>query len=287
VAALLALLSSVMWGGADFLGGLMSRRLPALVVVAASQLVALLVVLPIAVVSGGFARPTGYLPWGVAAGIVGCLALTSFYYALSIGTMGIVSPLSATGIVVPVVVGLATGDHPNWLEVGGIVAAGVGVVLAGGPDVRSGDQATGRHGPRPVIFALLAALGFGFTLVALSYGGRVDPLMTVVAQRTASGLLIGIPVMLVAGRHVLRRSDTPMLVTVGIGDVAANATYAWSASLGALTVTAVLGSLFPVTTLLLARTFLHERLSRLQGVGVVVALVGVVLLGAGSALSPS
>ncbi len=283
MAALLALLSSVMWGGADFLGGLISRRLPALVVVAASQLVALLVVLPIAALTGGFTRPTGYLAWGAAAGIVGCLALTSFYYALSIGTMGIVSPLSATGIVVPVVVGLATGDRPNWLEVGGIVAAGVGVVLAGGPDVHA--EPGDRHGPRPVIFALLAALGFGFTLVALSYGGRIDPLMTVVAQRTASGLLIGIPVLLVTGRHVLRRSDTPMLVTVGIGDVAANATYAWSATMGALTVTAVLGSLFPVTTLLLARTFLHERLTRLQGIGVAVALVGVVLLGAGSALS--
>ena len=283
MAALLAVLSSILWGSADFLGGLVTRRLPALVVVAASQLVALAVVVPIAVVVGGFGRPTGYVPWGVAAGLVGALALTSFYYALSIGTMGIVSPLSATGIIVPVVVGLVVGERPNLLEVLGIVAAGVGVVLAGGPDLRAdADGSSTRHGARPVIFALLAAAGFGFTLVALSYGGRIDPLMTVVAQRTASGLLIGVPVLVVLGRHVLKKSDAPMLATVGIGDVAANATYAWSASFGLLTVTAVLGSLFPVATLLLARTFLHERLTRLQGIGVVVALTGVVLIGFGS-----
>jgi len=119
--------------------------------------------------------------------------------------------------------------------------------------------------------------------VALSYGGRVDPLMTVVAQRLASGLLIGVPVLLVLGRHVLKKGDAPMLAAIGLGDVAANATYAWSASLGLLTITAVLGSLFPVATLLLARTFLHERLTRLQGIGVTVALVGVVLIGIGSA----
>lgn len=284
MAALLALLSSVLWGTSDFLGGLITRRLPALVVVAASQLVALALVLPIAVVVGGFSRPLGYLPWGIAAGLVGSLALASFYYALSIGTMGIVSPLSATGIVVPVVVGFATGERPNPVAVAGIVAAGIGVVLAGGPDLRgTDDESPQRHGARPVIFALMAAAGFGFTLVALSYGGRVDPLMTVVAQRLASGLLIGVPVLLVLGRHVLKKGDAPMLAAIGLGDVAANATYAWSASLGLLTITAVLGSLFPVATLLLARTFLHERLTRLQGIGVTVALVGVVLIGIGSA----
>jgi drug/metabolite transporter (DMT)-like permease len=283
VAALLALLSSVLWGVSDFAGGLLSRRLPALVVVAASQLVALVVVVPIAWFAGAFSSPLGYLPWGIAAGLIGSLSLASFYYALSIGVMGIVSPLSATGIAVPVVVGLATGDRPNVLEVVGIIFVAIGVVLAGGPDVRAGADDPSKHGPKPVIFALLAALGFGFTLVALSYGGRVDPLMTVVAQRAASGLLIGLPVLLIMGRHVLHRHDAPLLTAIGVGDVAANATFAWSASLGALTVTAVLGSLFPVATLLLARTFLHERLSRLQGIGVVVALAGVLALGAGSA----
>jgi drug/metabolite transporter (DMT)-like permease len=283
VAALLALLSSALWGVSDFAGGILSRRLPALVVVAASQLVALVVVVPIAWLAGAFGAPLGYLPWGIAAGLVGAMSLASFYYALSIGVMGIVSPLSATAIVVPVVVGVATGDRLNLLEVCGIIAVAVGVVLAGGPDVRTDADDPSKHGPKPVIFALLAALGFGFTLVALSYGGRVDPLMTVVAQRAASGLLIGVPVLVLMGRHVLHRKDAPLLAGIGIGDVAANATFAWSASLGALAVTAVLGSLFPVATLLLARTFLHERLSRLQGIGVVVALAGVIALGAGSA----
>jgi drug/metabolite transporter (DMT)-like permease len=284
VAAFAALMSSVLWGSADFFGGLISRRMPAFVVVAASQLVALLFVAPIAWLTGGFDVAAGaYLWWGAAAGIVGALALGSFYYALSIGTMGVVSPLSAMGIVVPVIVGLVIGERPAPVQLVGIAIITVAVVLVGGPDVRTDEEDDPHgHGPRSVVFALLAALGFGLALVFLGLGGQQDWLMTVVAQRTASTALIGLPVLAVMGRKVLRRRDWPALGGVGLGDVSANATYAWSTSVGLLSITAVFASLFPVATVLLARFVLHERLSRLQSIGVVAAVVGIVMIGAGS-----
>src|SRR6476661_88083 len=104
--ALLALLSSVIWGGADFVGGTISRRAHAVAVVGASQVLSLLVVLPVALLSGALGDPTGYLPWAFAAGLVGMVSLMAFYAALAVGTMGVVAPVAATGVVVPVAIGL-------------------------------------------------------------------------------------------------------------------------------------------------------------------------------------
>ena len=98
MAALLALLSSLLWGGADFLGGTVSRRLPALLVVGASQFAGLLAITLVAVASGELDAPTGYLPWAVAAGIAGLIGLVAFYSALAMGTMGVVSPIAALGV---------------------------------------------------------------------------------------------------------------------------------------------------------------------------------------------
>ena len=134
--ALLALAASVMWGAADFLGGTATRRLPSYVVVGASEVLVLAVLVPVALVTGGLDAPVGYLPWAVAAGLLGLLALTAFYTALAAGTMGVVAPIAATGIVVPVVVGLAAGDAPSWPQLVGIGAIVVGVIAVSGPQRR-------------------------------------------------------------------------------------------------------------------------------------------------------
>ena len=137
MAVALALLSSLLWGSADFFGGLYTRRMQAVVVVLVSQAVALVLIVPTAWLAGSFDDPSGYLWWGIAAGIVGPTALVAFYMALSIGTMGVVSPIAATGIVIPVVWGLAEGDRPSMVQIFGIVLGFAGVVLAGGPDIRT------------------------------------------------------------------------------------------------------------------------------------------------------
>lgn len=281
MAAGLALLSSLLWGTADFFGGLYTRRIQAVVVVLVSQAIALAAIVPIAYLVGAFDDPSGYFWWGVGAGIVGPIGLVSFYLALSIGTMGVVSPIAAAGIVVPVAWGLAIGDRPSPIQLVGIGLGFVGVVLAGGPDIDTGDHPARQAHFRSIGLALVAAVGFGFSFVFLDGGGEFSIGMTLVVQRSTSVLLMVIPVVALTRLRGLRLKDLPGLAGVGFGDAAANGAFAWSASLGLLSVTAVLGSLYPVATLLLARFLLNERLSRLQGAGVVLSLGGIVLLAAG------
>jgi drug/metabolite transporter (DMT)-like permease len=281
MAAALALLSSLLWGTADFFGGVFTRRMQAVVVVLVSQAIALALILPTAWLVGAFSDPTGYVGWGIGAGIAGPIALVSFYVALSIGTMGVVSPIAATGIVVPVAWGLAQGDRPSTLQLVGMGVGFVGVVLAGGPDVTTDDASSRANHRRSIGLALVASVGFGLTFVFLDGGGEHSIPMTLVVQRSTSVVLLVLPVVLLTRLQGLRVKDLSGLAGVGVGDAAANGAFAWSSTLGLLSVTAVLGSLYPVATLLLARILLHERLTRLQGYGVTLALVGILLLAAG------
>jgi drug/metabolite transporter (DMT)-like permease len=281
MAALLALLSSVLWGTADFFGGLLTRRMPSVVVVLVSQAIALLLIVPTVWIIGGFDDPSGYFWWGVAAGLVGPIGLVSFYWALSIGTMGVVSPIAATGIVVPVVWGLVDGERPSMLQYAGIVLGFVGVVLAGGPDVPREDVEAREAHLKSIVLALIAALAFGGAFVTLAGGGQYSVGMTLVVQRATSVAIMVVPVVLVTKLVGMRWRDLPGLAGVGAGDAAANGAFAWSSTFGLLSVTSVLGSLYPVATLMLARTVLGERLTRLQAYGVVLALAGILLLAAG------
>jgi drug/metabolite transporter (DMT)-like permease len=277
MAALLALLSSVLWGGADFLGGTISRRLPALLVVGASQLAGLLTVAVVATVVGELDAPTGYLPWAVAAGLAGLGGLVAFYRALAMGTMGVVSPIAALGVVVPVAVGLARGERPGALQLVGIVVAVLGVVLASGPEL------SGRAGAKPLLLAVAAAVGFGLALLFIAEGAQTSTLMTLLTMRVTSVLVVALLLVSLARRTPLRlsASDLPLIAVVGIGDAAANLTFGWASTRGLVSVVAVLGSLYPVVTVLLARVVHHERLAVVQNVGVVAALAGVGLIAAG------
>jgi len=281
MAVALALLSSLLWGTADFFGGIFTKRMPSVVVVLISQAIALVLIVPTVWLIGSFDDPSGYFWWGVGAGIVGPVGLVSFYWALSIGTMGVVSPIAATGIIVPVAVGLARGEQPSVLQYLGIAVAFVGVVLAAGPDVpHENVEARDAH-VKSIVLALVAAVGFGLAFVFLAGGGEYSVGMTIVVQRSTSVLLMVVPVVVFTRLAGLRWRDLPGLAGVGAGDAAANGAFAWSSTFGLLSVTAVLGSLYPVATLLLARILLKERLTRLQIYGVVGALVGIVLLSAG------
>ncbi len=280
MAAALALLSSLLWGTADFFGGLYTKRMAAAVVVLVSQAIALALIIPTAWLLGSFDDPSGYFWWGVGAGIVGPVGLVCFYWALSIGTMGVVSPIAATGIVVPVAWGLVQGEQPSTLQYVGIVVGFVGVILASGPDAPREDAAREAH-TTSIALALVAALGFGGAFVCLDGGGQFSIGMTLVVQRSTSVLLMVIPVVLLTRLVGVRWRDVPGLAGVGAGDAAANGAFAWSSTLGLLSVTSVLGSLYPVATLLLARIVLKERLTRLQFFGVGGALCGIVLLAAG------
>ena len=275
MSALLALLASAAWGVSDFLGGTLSRRMNPFTVLAGGQLTALVVLLPWALLSGGFGRPLDYLPYAIAAGLAGMVALGSFYRALAVGTMGVVAPIAALGVVVPVAVGLVRGEEPSPWQLGGIVIAVLGVVLASGPELRGGPA------PQSIALALVAALGFGVVLVLLAEGGETSVVMTLLVMRASAAAV------LVSGLLLARRvGDVPRdallgVAVVGLGDVGANAAYTVASQSELVSVASVLASLYPVVTVLLARQWHDERLRPVQTAGVVAALGGVVLLAAG------
>lgn len=269
--ALLALLSSAVWGTSDFLGGLVTRRRPALAVVGVSQALAL-VVLTVIVIARGAVEIGAWWPWAMAAGLSGTTALVAFYAALATGTMGVVSPIAALGVVVPVGVGYASGERPGALAWVGIVVAIIGVVLASGPELSGGGSR------RPIGLALIAAVGFGATLTLLDRGASISLLHTLWGMRITS-VAVFLTIALVA-RSVggVTRGDLPLLLLIGCGDLVANGLYAFASSRGLVSLASVLGSLYPAVTVVLARFVLHERLRPIQQVGIVGCLAGSALI---------
>lgn len=274
---LLALASSLLWGAGDFLGGTTSRRLPAAAVVGVSQALALLFFVVVAWATGEAATgmpAEGWL-WSMAAGAAGLVGLVAFYAALARGTMGVVAPLAALGVVVPLAAGLLAGERPGFVQLLGAALGVVGGVLASGPEVRTGASRG------PVALALLAGLAFGLTLVFLARGSEDSPLLTLVGMRMTS--VTALVVLAAVTRSVggVRARDLPLLATIGLLDGGANLTYAVATTSGLLSLVSVLASLYPAVTVVLARVFHHERMSRVQDVGVVTAVLGVVLVASG------
>lgn len=283
MSALLALLASLLWGTADFLGGTASRSAPVSSVLGLSQLTALLGLVPVAVLTGELGADRAYVVPAVAAGLLGMVALGAFYRALAIGTMGVVAPIAALGVVVPVAAGLLSGEAPSAPQLVGIAVAVVGVVLASGPELRG----EGRGGTTALLLALVAAAGFGAVLVLIAEGAEHSVVMTLLTMRLSAVLLLTALLLATARRRgfdlAVSRAQLPLVAAVGAGDVLANGAYALASdTAGALvSVTSVLASLYPVVTVLLARQVHGERLRGVQIVGVVGALGGVALLATG------
>ncbi|MGY5634039.1 DMT family transporter [Streptomyces sp. WAC02707] len=283
--ALFALATSVLYGLADFGGGLLTRRIPALTVVVISQLISAVVLGLILATTGAWSAAGPRLWFAVAAGLVGPVAMIAFYQALALGPMGVVSPLGTLGVAVPVGVGLALGERPGLVAVGGILIAVTGVVLAGGPQLKGAPVQR-----RAVLLALVAALGFGTVFALIAEASTTIPglFLALFVQRVTNVVTGGAALWVSVRRGSPALPDTgfpwaslPALAFVGLADVAANGTYSIAAQHGPVTVAAVLASLYPVVTALAARGFLRERLQGLQAVGAGLALAGTVLLAAG------
>ncbi|MFD7459437.1 MULTISPECIES: DMT family transporter [unclassified Streptomyces] len=283
--ALFALATSLLWGLADFGGGLLTRRLPALTVVVVSQSIAVLVLGAIVVATGGWSEAGPQLWFAVGAGLVGPVAMLAFYKALALGPMGVVSPLGSLGVAVPIGVGLVLGERPGLVQLAGIAVAVAGVVLAGGPQFKGAPVQR-----QAVLLTLLAAFGFGSvmaliaeastTLTGLFLALFVQRVTNVVAGGTALYVSVrrGSPALPADG---FPWRALPALAFVGLADVAANGTYSIAAQHGPVTVAAVLASLYPVVTALAARGFLSERLRAVQAAGAGLALVGTLMLAGG------
>lgn len=280
-----ALATSLLWGLADFGGGLLSRRVPALTVVVVSQVIAAAVLGAIVVATGAWSEAGDRLWFAVAAGLIGPVAMICFYEALALGPMGVVSPLATLSVAVPVGAGLLFGERPGPWQIAGIAVAVAGVVLAGGPQLRGAPVQR-----RAIVLTLVAALGFGtvFVLIAAASTTVTGLFLALFVQRVANlvagGAALG--VMVARGTPPFPAGgfpwgSLPALAFVGLADVAANGTYSVAARLGPVTVAAVLASLYPVVTALAARGLLSERLRVIQAAGAGLALVGTLLLATG------
>lgn len=277
VAIALGLGAALSWGLADFVGGLKSRSLAVLVVLLVSQGAGLVLITTVVAAGVGERPDAGALAAAAGSACAGLVGLAAFYRGLAIGAMAVVAPISATAAVIPVTFGIATGERPSLLQGAGVAAALAGVVLASREPPHG--EASGRRA-RGVGLAMLAAVGFGCFFVLIDSASDQDAAWAIFANRvTGVSLLLLIALAVRPGRPP--SADVLPLAAVGLLDIGANGLYVLSAAEGLVSVAAVLASLYPVVVILLARAVLRERVSRLQGAGALVALVGVALISAG------
>ncbi|MET8143867.1 DMT family transporter [Sphaerisporangium sp. NPDC005288] len=273
-AVMLATMCAVVYGTADFFGGLATRRSRVLAVVMLTQLTGLVFVLPLLPLLPGTPSPAA-LGWGMAAGLCGGVGVVLFYRALASGVMSVVAPTTATtSAALPVLAGLAMGERPEAAALCGVALALAAVVLVS----REPGAGRSRAALAPVVQALVSGLGFGAFFVLLKQVPAEAGLWPLFGARLASAVAAG-ALALASGRTVRPgKGALPAIVTAGILDMLANVLYLMAVQRGLLTVVAVLASLYPASTLLLARYVLGERLSALQAAGVGLALGAVALI---------
>jgi drug/metabolite transporter (DMT)-like permease len=277
VAAVLALAGALCWGVGDFLGGLASRRLAVIAVLAVSQAIGLAGLLVWVVASGdAFPGMVELLP-AAAAGAAGLVGLGALYRGLAIGAMGIVAPISAASPIVPLAVDASKGDVPSALQWLGIVLVLSGIaILSREPSADGSRRLAAGAG-----LAVLAALGFGLFVVGLDAGADESATWAVVAARAASVSVAVVAALVLSTSLRPPRAVLPMLVGVGVFDTGANVFVAAATTHGAAGIVAVLSALYPVVTVVLAWLLLGERLGRAKRAGGVVALAGAALVAAG------
>ena len=280
--SILALFSSLLWGTADYLAGNLSKKFQSLAVTGVSQFFGLLFGVSALIVTSLFGKDLiapnfhfdGYFLPGVVAGISGFIGLLAFYTGLATGRMGVVSPIAALAAVIPLSVAFIGGERPNTFQTIGLSVALIGAFLASGPEIKGGLPI------RPLVYAIIAALGFGGALTFIAIGAKVDALHTMTTMRFAS---VSICVLIAVRANSLggfSRLELPTLIFVGIADFLANFLLGVATTKGLVSIAMVLGSLFPIVTSILAFRFLGERLHRVQYFGIAFAVFGVALISA-------
>ncbi|MDO8390184.1 MAG: EamA family transporter [Actinomycetota bacterium] len=270
-----ALLSALVYGVGDWLGGRASRRQASLVVAAVGQTVSLVLVGIVVVVSGTAVPEATTWWWAGAGGIVGSLGIVGLYHGFAHGDVTVVAPVSAVvGAALPVTVGLALGERPGVLAMVGIVVAIAAVALV------SGALGTHQHNTPPRIVALAVVVGacFGSLFIALD---RTDPdsgMWPLVIARFAS-----VPFLLVVTgaarvRPAADRGSLGVAITAGVFDMGANVLYLIAVRGGMMSVVAVVASLYPASTVVLAMSIDKEKVTRWQFVGLGAAAVALALV---------
>ena len=282
MSSLLALLSSALWGTADFFGGKLSKKYAPILVLGMTQAIGLLFGITLVLLSGelfGSNPPNafgdgGYFFAGAIAGITGYIGLICLYAGLSTGRMGVVSPISALSAVIPLTVALVTGEVLTTAQGIGVVIAMVGAFCASGPELSQGLS------PKPIFLALGAAAGFGTAMTFMAIGSESSALMTMVMMRATTFIVTIFLVIRFRTVGNFEKSEIPVLLFIGVSDFLANLLLGVATNFGLVSLVMVLGSIYPIVTALLAFVILKERLHRVQYVGIVFAVAGVALISA-------
>jgi drug/metabolite transporter (DMT)-like permease len=269
---LLALGASLAWGVSDFVGPLVARTLGTLRVLFWAQIGGLLAIgLAVAIRGQG---PAGWaVLFAILASIGGMLGLFAYYRGIQQGAISVVAPIAGVSAIVPVIFGIATGDSPSALQLGGVACALLGVALASIEHHEGSRRVAAGAG-----LALLAAAGFGFYFPWMHAAGKVDFWWASLVFRTVALLLVAAVVAQQRAPLKLGKRDLAIVFAIGIGDTIGNALFAASSGHGLVSLTAVLASLYPVVTVLLAASLLRERVAPMQRAGIVLTLTGVVLI---------
>ncbi len=280
IAVILALAASLAYGISDFLGGRTSRSVALLPVLVVSQATALVLLSMIVMIHGEGPPDGAFLLYAALAGLSEAVGVAALYRGLAVGVMSVVAPVGATAPVVPVVVGIVLGEFPTQIQGAGIVLAVAGIAITSWRRP-SGEVATAGGLASSILFGLLSALGFGgfFAFIdAASEGGVLWALL--VALLTA--VMVFVAAMLLRRAPLAVRSvELPVIASIGVLIVGADSMYAIASTQGLLSVVAVLSSLYPLATVALARIYLHERIKRLQQIGIAACLSGVVAISGG------
>jgi drug/metabolite transporter (DMT)-like permease len=267
-----ALAASLSWGAGDFSGGVATRRAKVLGVVIAAHAIGLMMLIALALIWSEPFPATLDIIWGSVAGLAGAVGVVAFYQSLSVGRMGIVAPITAMlSAAVPVLFGAFFEGLPGPLQLTGFVLALIAVGLISGLGVVKGR-------PKGLGLAFLAGLGFGSFFILISRVSHGEIFWPLAAARLASFLFL-LAVILVRRQEIIpKKSVLPLVFLAGALDVAGNVFFVLATHAGRLDVAAILSSLYPAVTVLLASIILKERVTRIQTIGIFIALVAIPLI---------
>jgi len=274
--AVIATLGAALYGVADFLGGMASRRAAALSVTVGGQLVGFVALLVVSLILPPERWTDPVLLWGIAAGLAGGTGVLCLYAGLAAGRMSVVAPITASlSAAIPAAVGILRGERLSGVGAAGVALALVAVVIVSLTD--EPEEGAGTNSRAALIFAVLSGIGFSTAILAFSQTPASASFAPLVISRLTAIIVLG-SIALVRGLRPLSEPNMRgMVIATGLTDAAANAAQVTALRIGPLAIASVLGALYPVVTVILARYILHERLRGWQRVGIALALVAVVL----------
>jgi drug/metabolite transporter (DMT)-like permease len=281
VALLLSLVAALGYGVSDFVGGLAARRVAVLRVVVASYPVGMIGMAVIAPFVGG-ALTTAALVFGILSGLVGGAAILCYYAALAAGPMSVVAPLTAVLVAgIPLIFGLLQGEHLSVVALIGAGVAIIAVLLVS--KQKDGDHGTARFTPKVALLTVASGTAFGVFFILLDQVGHDSGMWPLLVSRTTSTVLMLVAALFAKQLRPPTGVPLRLALTAGLLDVVANAAFLYALRAGMLSIVSVLTSLYPASTVLLARLILGERTGWTQRIGLVLAAAAIVMISGASA----